>query len=98
MVLPLPYFTGAGRRRSSNKIRPNCCGELMLNGLPASTWTSAVSREMSRSISSERRPNSARSIRMPMRSMRASTRASGSSISEYSFSRPRSATAGRSSV
>jgi hypothetical protein len=36
MVLPLPYFTGAGRFRSSKSTRPSCCGELMLNGLPAS--------------------------------------------------------------
>ena len=35
---------------------------------------------------------SARSMRTPTRSMRASTRASGSSISAYSFSKPRSTT------
>ena len=53
----------------------------MLNGLPASAWISAVSRAISVSISPESRRSSVVSMRTPVRSMRASTRASGSSIS-----------------
>ena len=37
-VFPLQYFTGAGSFRSSNSTSASCCGELILNGRPASRW------------------------------------------------------------
>ncbi len=65
--------------RSSNNTRPSCCGELMLKGLLAKWWISAVSRAISVSIKMESRFNSVESIRIPVSSMRASTPANGSS-------------------
>ena len=73
IVFPLPYFTGAGSFNSSNSTRPSCCGELMLNGLPAIAWISPVSRAISVSIRSESRLSSLESMRMPVISTRAST-------------------------
>ena len=80
-TLPLPYLTGDGSRDISKRILPSCCGELILNVLPASaqTWSAILSmRSVRRTDSSA---SKSVSTRMPVCSIGASTGASGRSIS-----------------
>ena len=89
---PCAAARARGRPKSTSA---SCCGEPMVNGPPASSWTRSVSsstRSRTRAVISPRRYGS---MRTPARSMRASTRTSGSSTSRKSRSRPSSTSRGR---